>query len=198
MGKTEIKSRRVLVAEDEGLIRLDIVDILKNAGFDVIAECDNGEDAVEKALELEPDLCVLDVKMPKMDGITAAEKILKELSCAVVMLTAFSQRELVERVRDAGAMGYVVKPFSEADLLPAVEIALSRHNEILAMENEIADLNERFEARKIVDRAKGLLMERMKMSEHEAFRWIQKTSMDRRLSMREVAEAVIAQVPQND
>lgn len=194
MGKTEIKSRRVIVAEDEGLIRLDIIETLKSAGFDVVAECDNGEDAVEKALELEPDLCVLDVKMPKMDGITAAEKILKELSCAVVMLTAFSQTELVERARDAGAMAYVVKPFTPADLLPAVEIALHRQHEILAMENEIADLTERFESRKIVDRAKGLLMEHMGMSESDAFRWIQKTSMDRRLSMREVAEAVIDQV----
>ncbi|EEH64088.1 response regulator receiver domain protein [Gleimia coleocanis DSM 15436] len=194
MGKTEIKSRRVIVAEDEGLIRLDIVETLKSAGFDVIAECDNGEAAVEKALELEPDLCVFDVKMPKMDGITAAEKILKELSCAVVMLTAFSQTELVERARDAGAMAYVVKPFTPAELLPAVEIALHRQHEILAMENEIADLTERFETRKIVDRAKGLLMERMGMPESEAFRWIQKTSMDRRLSMREVAEAVIDQV----
>ena len=194
MSNTDNKSRRVLVAEDEALIRLDIVETLKGAGYDVVAEVDNGEAAVEKALELEPDLCVMDVKMPKMDGITASEKILKELSCAVVMLTAFSQTELVERARDAGAMAYVVKPFSPADLLPAVEIAISRQAEMLAMEEQIADLSERFESRKIVDRAKGLLMERMGMTEPEAFRWIQKTSMDRRLTMREVADAVIDQV----
>lgn len=194
MSNTKKASRRVLVAEDEALIRLDIVETLKGTGYEVVADVDNGEAAVEKALELEPDLCVLDVKMPKMDGITAAEKILKELSCAVVMLTAFSQTELVERARDAGAMAYVVKPFSPSDLLPAVEIAVSRQSEILALEDEIADLSERFETRKIVDRAKGLLMERMGMSEPEAFRWIQKTSMDRRLSMREVADAVIDQV----
>ncbi|MDO5719592.1 MAG: response regulator [Actinomycetaceae bacterium] len=194
MSENEKTARRVLVAEDEALIRLDIVETLKGAGFDVVAEVDNGEAAVEKALELEPDLCVMDVKMPKMDGITASEKILKELSCAVVMLTAFSQTELVERARDAGAMAYVVKPFSPSDLLPAVEIALSRQSEILAMEDEIADLTERFETRKLVDRAKGLLMTRMGMAEPDAFRWIQKTSMDRRLSMREVAEAVIDQV----
>lgn len=194
MADTERKARRILVAEDEALIRLDIVETLKGEGYEVVAEVDNGEDAVEKALELEPDLCVMDVKMPKMDGITAAEKILKELSCAIVMLTAFSQRELVERARDAGAMAYVVKPFSPTDLLPAVEIAMSRQSEILAMEDEIADLTERFETRKVVDRAKGLLMERMGMTEPEAFRWIQKTSMDRRLSMREVADAVVDQV----
>ena len=194
MSNTKKSPRRVLVAEDEALIRLDIVETLKGAGYEVVADVDNGEAAVEKALELEPDLCVLDVKMPKMDGITAAEKILKELSCAVVMLTAFSQTELVERARDAGAMAYVVKPFSPSDLLPAVEIAVSRQAEILTLEDEIADLSERFETRKIVARAKGLLMERMGMSEPEAFRWIQKTSMDRRLSMREVADAVIDQV----
>ena len=194
MSDTERKTRRVVVAEDEALIRLDIVETLKGAGYDVVAEVDNGEDAVAKSLELEPDLCVFDVKMPKMDGITAAERILKELSCAVVMLTAFSQAELVERARDAGAMAYVVKPFSPTDLLPAVEIAVSRQAEMLAMEDEIADLTERFETRKVVARAKGLLMERMGMTEPEAFRWIQKTSMDRRLSMREVADAVVDQV----
>ncbi len=194
MSEQSSRGRRVLVAEDEALIRLDIVETLKGANFEILAEVDNGEAAVEKALELEPDLCVMDVKMPKMDGITAAEKILKELSCAIVMLTAFSQPELVERAREAGAMAYVVKPFTPADLLPAVEIAISRQAEMMAMEDEIADLTERFETRKHVDRAKGLLMERMGMSEPDAFRWIQKTSMDRRLSMREVADAVIDQV----
>ena len=189
MSEEQAEPRRVLVAEDEGLIRLDIVETLTQAGFEVVGEAADGEEAVELALELEPDLCVMDVKMPKMDGITAAEKILQELSCAVVMLTAFSQTELVERARDAGAMAYVVKPFSPADL-----IALSRHAEIESLEDQIADLSDRFETRKRVDRAKGLLMKNMGMSEPEAFRWIQKTSMDRRLSMREVADAVINQV----
>ncbi|WRS29784.1 response regulator [Actinomycetaceae bacterium MB13-C1-2] len=188
------QSKRVLVAEDEALIRLDIVETLTAAGFDVVADVADGAEAVEQALELEPDLCVLDVKMPKVDGITAAEQILKELSCAVVMLTAFSQAELVERAAEAGAMAYVVKPFGPNDLIPAVEIALSRHAQIESLENEIADLSERFETRKVVDRAKGLLMENMGMTEPEAFRWIQKTSMDRRLSMREVADAVVEQV----
>ena len=191
MSEEQAEPRRVLVAEDEGLIRLDIVETLTQAGFEVVGEAADGEEAVELALELEPDLCVMDVKMPKMDGITAAEKILQELSCAVVMLTAFSQTELVERARDAGAMAYVVKPFSPSDLIPAVEIALSRHAEIESLEDQIADLSDRFETRKRVDRAKGLLMKNMGMSEPEAFRWIQKTSMDRRLSMREVADAVI-------
>ena len=181
MSEEQAEPRRVLVAEDEGLIRLDIVETLTQAGFEVVGEAADGEEAVELALELEPDLCVMDVKMPKMDGITAAEKILQELSCAVVMLTAFSQTELVERARDAG-------------LIPAVEIALSRHAEIESLEDQIADLSDRFETRKRVDRAKGLLMKNMGMSEPEAFRWIQKTSMDRRLSMREVADAVINQV----
>ena len=186
--------RRVLVVEDEALIRLDIVETLADAGYEVVGEAADGEEAVQKALELEPDLCVMDVKMPKMDGITAAEKIMTELSRAVVMLTAFSQTELVERARDAGAMAYVVKPFTPAELLPAVEIAFSRHAELISLEEEIADMTERFETRKAVDRAKGLLMDRMGMTEPESFRWIQKTSMDRRLSMREVADAVIDQV----
>ena len=170
MSEEVAQPRRVLVAEDEGLIRLDIVETLTGAGFEVVGEASNGEEAVQLALELEPDLCVMDVKMPKMDGITAAEKILAELSCAVVMLTAFSQTELVERARDAGAMAYVVKPFSPADLIPAVEIALSRHQEIESLEEEVADLTDRFETRKRVDRAKGLLMKNMGMSEPDAFR----------------------------
>ena len=194
MSEEATEPRRVLVAEDEGLIRLDIVETLSGAGFEIVGEASNGEEAVKLALELEPDLCVMDVKMPKMDGITAAEKILAELSCAVVMLTAFSQTELVERARDAGAMAYVVKPFTPADLIPAVEIALSRHQEIESLEEEVADLADRFETRKRVDRAKGLLMKKMGMTEPDAFRWIQQTSMDRRLSMREVADAVINQV----
>ena len=185
---------KVLVAEDETLIRLDIVETLTDAGYEVVAEAGDGEAAYQAALENHPDLCVMDVKMPKMDGITAAEKIMKEISCAVVMLTAFSQKELVERARDAGAMAYVVKPFTPAELLPAIEIARSRHAEIQSLEGEVADLQDRFETRKVVDRAKGLLMENMEMSEPDAFRWIQTTSMNRRLTMREVAEAVVEQI----
>ncbi|WP_299277104.1 response regulator [uncultured Georgenia sp.] len=187
-------ARRVVVAEDETLIRLDIVETLKEAGYDVVGEAPDGETAVRLVGELEPDVVVMDVKMPGMDGLTAAEKIMEDRTCAVVMLTAFSQTELVERARDAGAMAYVVKPFTTADLLPALEIAISRFQEISSLESEIADLNERFETRKRVDRAKGLLMTKMGLTEPEAFRWIQKTSMDRRLTMREVADAVIDQV----
>ena len=187
-------ARRVVVAEDETLIRLDIVETLKEAGYDVVGEAADGEQAVKLVAELEPDIVVMDVKMPVMDGITAAEKLMDERSCAVVMLTAFSQTELVQRARDAGAMAYVVKPFTQADLLPALEIALSRFQEINSLEAEVADLSERFETRKRVDRAKGLLQTKMGLTEPEAFRWIQKTSMDRRLTMREVADAVIDQV----
>ncbi|MFN8047072.1 MAG: response regulator [Ancrocorticia sp.] len=185
---------RALVVEDETLIRLDIVETLEEAGYDVVGQASDGEQAIALADELEPDLIVMDVKMPGMDGITAAERILQDRRCAVVMLTAFSQGELVERARDAGAMAYVVKPFTPAELIPAVEIAVSRAAEMTALENEVASLTEQFETRKRVDRAKGLLEARMGLSEPEAFRWIQKTSMDRRLTMREVADAVIEQV----
>lgn len=185
---------RVVVAEDEAIIRLDVVEILREAGFDVVGEAGDGEAAVRLAEEMRPDLVVMDVKMPLLDGISAAERIGKAGIAPVVLLTAFSQRELVERARDAGAMAYVVKPFSADDLLPAVEIATSRYAQIRALEREVGDLTERFETRKRVDRAKGLLMERMGLSEPEAFRWLQKASMDRRLTMREVADAVVQQV----
>ena len=185
--------RRAVVAEDEALIRMDVVETLREAGFDVVGEAGDGETAVRLAMELRPDVVVMDVKMPVMDGITAAEKIGKEHAAPVVLLTAFSQTELVERARDAGAMAYVIKPFTPADLLPAVEIAISRYSQISSLEAEVADLTERFETRKRVDRAKGLLMTKG-LTEPEAFRWIQKTSMDRRLTMREVADAVIEQV----
>jgi AmiR/NasT family two-component response regulator len=181
-----------VVAEDEALIRLDVVEMLRDAGFDVVGEAGDGEEAIRLAEEHRPDLVVMDIKMPVLDGISAAERIAGARIAPVVLLTAFSQRELVERARDAGAMAYVVKPFSAADLLPALEIALSRHAEIAALEAEVSDLTERFETRKLVDRAKGLLQTKFKMSEPEAFRWIQKTSMDKRLTMREVASAIIA------
>ena len=185
-------ARRVVVAEDEALIRLDIVEMLRDAGYQVVGEAADGEQAVELAQEHKPDLVVMDIKMPVLDGISAAERIVSARIAPVVLLTAFSQQELVERARDAGAMAYVVKPFTAADLLPALEIAISRHQEIAALEIEVADLTERFETRKVVDRAKGLLQVKFGMTEPEAFRWIQKTSMDKRLTMREVAGAVIA------
>lgn len=188
------ENRRVIVAEDEALIRLDIVETMKENDFEVVGEAADGEEAVTLALELEPDLIVMDIKMPKLDGIAASEKIMKEAPCAIVMLTAFSDKELIERARDAGTMAYLVKPFDPKDLLPAVEVALSRHQELLSLEDSIADLQDRLTTRKQVDRAKGLLMEKMELTEPEAFRWIQKTSMDRRLSMREVADAVIDQL----
>ncbi|WP_062213641.1 ANTAR domain-containing response regulator [Demequina oxidasica] len=191
---TGAKKRRAIVAEDEALIRMDIVETLREGGYDVVGEAANGEEAVALAKELKPDVIVMDIKMPVMDGITAAEHIAQDRLAPVVLLTAFSQTELVERARDAGAMAYVVKPFTPADLLPAVEIAASRFVEIRALENEIADINERMQTRKLVERAKGLLMETMKLNEPESFRWIQKTSMDRRLTMKEVAEAVIDQM----
>lgn len=188
------KPIRALVAEDETLIRLDIVETLQDAGYEIVGAAANGAEAVEMAAELKPELIVMDIKMPVKDGITAAEEILNTQNCAVVMLTAFSQKDLVEKARDAGAMAYVVKPFTPADLLPAIEIAISRSQEMVALEAEIANMEEKFTSRKIVSRAKGLLQEKMGFTESEAFRWIQKTSMDRRLTMREVAEAVIEQV----
>lgn len=188
------ENRRVIVAEDEALIRLDVVETLTENGFEVVGEAADGEEAVKMALDLEPDLIVMDIKMPRLDGISAADKIMKEAPCAIVMLTAFSDKELIERAKDAGTMAYLVKPFQGKDLIPAAEVALSRHQEMITLEDSIADLQDRLTTRKQVDRAKGLLMEKMDLSEPEAFRWIQKTSMDRRLSMREVAEAVIEQL----
>jgi response regulator NasT len=187
------KKRTVIVAEDESLIRMDIVETLIENGFEVLAEAANGEEAVALVSQHKPDLVVMDIKMPKMDGITAAEQLIGS-KVPIVLLTAFSQKELVDRASEAGAMAYVVKPFTPNDLLPAIEIALSRHSQLIALESEIADLNERFETRKLVDRAKGLLNEKMGLSEPDAFRWIQKASMDRRLTMQEVATTVIEQL----
>lgn len=188
---------RVLVAEDEAIIRMDVVATLAEAGLQVVAEASDGEEAVKLALELEPDVVVMDIKMPKLDGISAAEKI-TEKKIPVVLLTAFSQSDLVSRAVEAGALAYITKPFKPADLVPAIQIALARNDEIVALEQEILDLSERLETRKLMDRAKGLLMSKMKLSEPEAFRWIQKASMDRRLSMAQVAKAVIDQLgPKN-
>jgi AmiR/NasT family two-component response regulator len=182
---------RVVVAEDEALIRLDLVEMLREAGYDVIGEAADGEVALSLAREFRPDLVILDVRMPVMDGITAAEIIAKERLGAVLMLTAFSQRDLVLRAREAGAMAYLLKPFTIGDLIPAIEIAVGRHQEMLALEGEVEGLVQRLETRKAVERAKGVLMATMGVNESDAFRWIQKASMDRRLSMRAVAEAVI-------
>lgn len=184
---------RVVVVEDEGLIRMDVVATLQEAGYEVVGEGADGEEAIKLATELEPDLVVMDIKMPKLDGISAAEKI-GELKIPVVLLTAFSQSDLVARAAEAGAMAYVTKPFKPTDLLPAIQIALSRHEEMVSLEAEIAALSDRLETRKLMDRAKGLLQSKMKLSEPESFRWIQKASMDRRLTMAQVAKAVIEQL----
>ena len=187
-------SRRVVVAEDEALIRMDIVEVLTEAGFDVVGQASDGEAAVDLVRELLPDLVVMDITMPKLDGLSAAEMIGKERLAPVVMLTAFAQPEFVARASEAGATAYVVKPFTPERLLPQIEVALARYQEILAVEVQYADALERLETRKLLDRAKGLLLDKMKLSEPEAFRWIQKASMDRRLTMGEVAQAVIDQL----
>ncbi len=188
----EAATRRVLIAEDEALIRLDLKEMLEEEGYEVCGEAGDGESAVKLANELRPDLVILDVKMPVMDGITAAEQITEARIAPVIILTAFSQRELVERARDAGAMAYLVKPFQKKDLLPTIEMAVSRYTEVVALESEVADLQGRLEARKIVERAKGVLQSEHGMSEPAAFRWIQKAAMDQRASMRSVAEAVLS------
>jgi AmiR/NasT family two-component response regulator len=180
-----------VLAEDEALIRLDLAEMLTEEGYEVVGQAGDGEQAVELVEELRPDLVVLDVKMPKVDGITAAARIAELRVAPVVILTAFSQRELVERAREAGAMAYVVKPFGKADLIPAIEIARSRFAEVQQLEAEVADLTDRLETRKLVDRAKGVLQRQLGISEPDAFRWIQKTAMDLRRPMREVAEGVV-------
>ncbi len=184
--------RRVVIAEDEALIRLDLKELLQEAGYAVVGEAGDGETAVRLAEDLRPDLVLLDVQMPVLDGISAAERITEARLAPVLMLTAFSQRELVERARDAGAMAYLVKPFGASDLVPAIEMAVTRYAERVALEDEVADLTDRLETRKLVDRAKSVLQAEHGLSEAQAFRWIQKASMDRRLSMRAVAEAVLA------
>ena len=183
-------SIRILVAEDEALIRMDLIEMLTEAGYEIVAEASNGEEAISLANQFQPDLAILDVKMPVLDGISAAEKIIS--IAPVLMLTAFSQRDLIDRARDAGVMAYVVKPFTISDLVPAIEIAISRHTQMKALADEVADLHERLETRKIIDRAKGILMQALNLSEPEAFSWIQRAAMDRRLTMKEVAQAVIS------
>jgi response regulator NasT len=182
-------SIRILVAEDEAIIRMDLIEMLQGAGYEVVAAATNGQEAIELAIEHKPDLAILDVKMPVLDGISAATKIIE--IAPVLMLTAFSQKELVERARDAGVMAYVVKPFTIGDLMPAIEIAISRHKQMKTLATEVADLHDRLETRKIIDKAKGILMSALSLSEPQAFSWIQKAAMDRRLTMKEVALAVI-------
>ena len=187
---SNLPAPRILVAEDETLIRMDLVEMLTEAGYEVVAEATNGEEAISLAIEHKPDLAILDVQMPVLDGISAAEKIIS--IAPVLMLTAFSQRELVDRARDAGVMAYVVKPFTISDLVPAIEIAISRHTQMRSLADEVADLHERLETRKVIDRAKGILMKALNLTEPEAFSWIQRAAMDRRITMKEVAEAVIS------
>jgi response regulator NasT len=189
------RPRTVVIAEDETLIRMDLAEMLSDEGYDVVGQAGDGAKAVELAEELRPDLVILDVKMPVLDGIAAAEAIAGKRIAPVVILTAFSQRDLVERARDAGAMAYLVKPFTQSDLVPAIEMAVSRFAELSTLESEVADLTERLETRKAVDRAKGILQEQLRLSEPDAFRWIQKTAMDLRLSMRQVAEGVVDHGP---
>jgi response regulator NasT len=190
---TAAPARRVLVAEDESLIRMDLIEMLREEGYDVVGEAADGTAAVEQAELLKPDLVVMDVKMPVLDGISAAKKIVEKRIAPVLILTAFSQRDLVERARAAGAMAYLVKPFNKSDLVPAIEMALSRHEEITQLEQEVADLTERLETRKLIDRAKGMLQTKFGLSEPDAFRWIQKAAMDKRTTMRDVAQVIIAE-----
>ena len=185
-------ARQVVLAEDEALIRLDLKEMLEEEGYDVVGEAGDGESAIRLARERSPDLVVLDIKMPGMDGLTAAERISEERLAPVLVLTAFGQRELVERAAEAGAMGYLVKPFQKGDVVPAIELAVARYQEAVALEREVADLTERLETRKLVDRAKGILMDRYGMKEADAFRFLQKAAMDGRLPMREVAGRVLA------
>ena len=182
---------RVLIAEDEALIRLDLREMLREEGFDVVGEAADGEQAVALAEELSPDLVICDIKMPKLDGIAAATQISEKRIAPVIMLTAFSQRDLIERARDAGVMAYLVKPFEKRELLPAIEMATARFAEITALEDEVSGLAERLEARKLIERAKGALMTKHKLTEPEAFRWIQRAAMDNRTSMRAVAALVL-------
>ena len=195
MSQQPDRRTRVVIAEDEALIRMDLAEMLAEEGYDVVGQAADGQQAVELAERERPDLVILDVKMPVLDGIAAAERIAAQRIAPVVMLTAFSQRDLVERARDAGAMAYLVKPFSQSDLAPAIEMAVSRFAEITALESEVADLQDRLETRKAVERAKTILQKDLGLTEPDAFRWIQKTAMDLRLTMRQVADGVITHGP---
>ena len=186
------KTLSVVIAEDEALIRLDLKEMLEEEGYVVAGEVGDGASAVDLAQKLRPDLVIMDVKMPGLDGISAAEQISAQRLAPVVILTAFSQRDLVRRASDAGALAYLIKPFTKADLVPAIEVAVSRFQEISALDSEVTSLRERLEVRKLLDRAKGLLQAERGITEAEAFRWLQKTSMDRRLTMKAVAEEVLA------
>ena len=188
---------RVVVAEDEALIRLDLVEMLTEAGYDVVGQAGDGEAAIELTEREKPDLVVMDVKMPKLDGISAAERIAKQRIAPVVILTAFSQRDLVERARDAGAMAYLTKPFTIEDLMPAIELAVSRFLEIKQLDAEVTDLQDQLKARKLIEKAKGLLMTNLQISEPEAFKWMQKTAMDKRRSMTDVAQLVLDEFEKN-
>jgi response regulator NasT len=189
----QMQTRRIVVAEDESLIRMDIVETLRSQGFDVVGEAGDGIKAIELAKALSPDLMVMDIKMPDMDGLSAAEQIAK-LRIPVVFLTAFNQQELVARASEVGAMAFLVKPFSPEDLFPAIELALSRHQQLTQLESEVSDLTERLETRKLVERAKGVLGVQMGLSEPDAFRWIQKAAMDRRIGMADVARTILDQL----
>lgn len=191
--QTDAERRRVLIAEDEALIRLDLAEMLVEEGYEVVGEAGDGETAVRLAEQLKPDLVILDIKMPIMDGLAAAERIAGARIAPVIILTAFSQRDLVERARAAGAMAYLVKPFQKSDLVPAVEIALSRYSEVAVLEAEVAGLTDRLEIRKTVERAKGALMTKYGMTEPQAFKWVQRTAMDHRMTMKDVAERILAE-----
>jgi response regulator NasT len=188
--------RRVVVAEDEALIRLDLVSLLEDAGYEVVAAVADGQAAIEAVETLKPDLVLMDVAMPVLDGVTAASKITEQKLAAVVMVTAYSQVELVERAADAGAMGYLVKPIAPTSLIPAIEVALARFEQLVALSAEVETVSERLEARKVVDRAKGLLQVKMGIDEPAAFRWLQKVAMDNRSSMKIVSQTVIDEMGQ--
>ncbi|MFZ1491208.1 MAG: response regulator [Ilumatobacteraceae bacterium] len=185
-------SIRVVIAEDEAIIRLDLRETLEEEGYDVVGETGRGDEAVELTRALRPDLAILDIKMPGMDGLEAARVVSDERICAVLVLTAFSQREVVEQARDAGALAYLVKPFQKSDLIPAIEVAIGRFRELQALSGEVDSLGEQLESRKVIDRAKGKLMDEHGLREQDAFRFIQRTAMSERSRMRDVAERVLA------
>jgi response regulator NasT len=188
---TTATNPRVVIAEDEAIIRLDLKELLEEEGYDVVGETGRGDEALDLVRDLVPDLVILDVKMPGLDGLSAARHIAGERLAAVLVLTAFSQRDLVEQARDAGALAYLVKPFQKSDLIPAIEVALARHAELTSLERNVADLEERLEARKLIDRAKGRLMDDHGLDEHEAWRFVQTQAMNNRVKVSEIARQVV-------